>query len=255
MKKIIYSMAFSITALLACSCHKTDNYPGPTETLKGSITDIRTGKNVQSELAGNNGNGTRIKLLETSWSDNPTPLYLSGKQDGTYINTKVFAATYKMTAEGAFVPMVQTNGDGTAGVDQSQTVKVQGGVTTVNFKVDPFLEVEWVGDPVLNADGTITAKCKITRGTSNPDFQQDITDLFLFVSPTEYVGNNNYDARYSTQIAYAGTTGDDIVGQTITLTTTGGALPKKDYYLRIGSRINYGLKQYNYNEVKEVSVK
>jgi hypothetical protein len=74
------------------------------------------------------------------------------------------------------------------------------------------------------------------------------------VSPTEYVGNNNYDARYSAHIAYAGATGNAIVGNTIALTTTGGALPKKDYYLRIGSRINYGLKQYNYNEVKIVPV-
>lgn len=247
-------MAFSITALLACSCHKIDNYPGPTETLKGNIIDIRTNKNVQSEIAGSNGNGTRIKLLETSWSDNPTPLYLSGKQDGTYINTKVFKATYKMTAEGAFVPMVQTDNTGTVTVDQSQSVKVDGGTTTVNFKVDPFLEVEWVGDPVVNADGTITATCKVTRGTVDPNFQQDITDLWLFVSPTEYVGNNNYDARYSAHMAYSGTTGDAIVGQTITLTTTGGPLPKRDYYLRIGSRINYGLKQYNYNEVKKVPV-
>ncbi|HVW98361.1 MAG TPA: DUF3823 domain-containing protein [Mucilaginibacter sp.] len=255
MKKIIYSMALSIAAIVTCSCHKIDNYPAPSETLQGNIVNIRTGKNVQSELAGNNGNGTRIKLLEISWSSNPTPLYLSGKQDGTYINTKVFAATYKMTAEGAFVPMVQTDGSGQTTVDQSQIVKVQGGTTTVNFKVDPFLEVEWVGEPVLNSDGTITVQCKVNRGTTDPNFQQDITDLWLFVSPTEYVGNNNYDPRYSTHVAYAGTTGDAITGNTITLTTSGGALPKKDLYLRIGSRINYGLKQYNYNEVKVVTVK
>lgn len=255
MKKAFYYMALGVAAVLTSSCHKLDNYPGPTETLKGSIINIGTGKNVQSEISGDNGNGTRIKLLEISWSDNPTPLYLAGKQDGTYVNTKVFAATYKMTAEGAFVPMVQTDASGDTTVDRSQVVHVHGGTTTVNFKVEPFLEVEWVGDPVLNADGTITAQCKITRGTANPDFQQDITDLWLFLSPTQYVGNNNYDPRYSTHIAYSGTNGDSIIGQTITITSSGGALPAKDYYLRIGSRINYGLKQYNYNEVKKLAVK
>lgn len=244
-------MAFGLVVVTAGSCRKIDNYAGPTETLKGSIIDMGTGKNVQSEVSGDNGSGTRIKLLETSWSSNPTPLYLATKQDGTYINTKVFAATYLMTAEGAFVPMVQT---GTVNVDKSQSVVVKGGTTTVNFTVEPFLEVEWVGNPVMNPDSTITVQCKITRGTANPSFQQNITDLWLFVSPTEYVGNNNYDNRYSTHITYSGTTGNDILGATITLTTSGGALPEKDYYLRVGSRIDYGLKQYNYNEPKVVTM-
>lgn len=250
MKKTTYHIAFILAMFLAGSCQKVDNYPGPSATLKGSIIDKKTGQNVQSEVSGDNGSGTRIKLLETSWSDNPTPLYLATKQDGTYINDKVFAATYSMTAEGAFVPMVQTS----ANVDQSQVVVVKGGVTTVDFQVEPFLEVEWVGSPVINADGTVTAKCKITRGTTNPSFQQNISDLWLFVSPTEYVGNNNYDSRYSAHMAFGGTSGNDILGKIITLTTSGGALPKKDYYLRIGSRIDYGLKQYNYNEPTKVTI-
>jgi hypothetical protein len=248
-------MLIILALLMAGSCKKKlDNYPGPTETLKGSIMDMGTGKNVQSEVSGDNGKGTRIKLLETSWSSNPTPLYLAGKQDGTYENTKVFAATYKMTAEGAFVPLVQTNTAGEVTVDQSQTVDVKGGTTTVNFNVEPFLEVEWVGEPVINSDGSITAQAKLTRGTTDADFQQDVTDLWLYVSPTEYVGDNNYDARYAQHITYSGTDGDAILGTTVTLTTKGGALPKKDYYLRLGARINYGLKQYNYSEPKVVTI-
>ncbi len=247
MKRIIY-LALSLTVITACS-KKIDNYASPDQTLQGSIIDAGTGKNVQSEVSGDNGNGTRIKLLEISWSDNPTPLYLATKQDGTYINTKVFAATYKISAEGAFVPLVQPDDD------KSQTVTVKGGVTTVNFTVEPFLEVEWAGDPVLNADGTITAQVKVTRGTSNPDFQQNITDLWLFLCPYEYVGNNNYDNRYSTHVSYSGSSGNDIIGQTITLTTTGGSLPKKDWYLRLGARIDYGLKQYNYSDIKMITVK
>jgi hypothetical protein len=212
MKKVRHYLLFGIALMSAASCTKIDNYPAPSQTLKGSIIDMNTGKNVQSEVSGDNGNGTRIKLLEISWSDHPTPIYLATKQDGTYINTRIFAATYSMTAEGAFVPMIQK---GTSDVDRSQVVEVKGGVTTVNFMVEPFLEVEWVGDPVVNADGTITAKCKITRGTKDPLFQQDITDLWLFVSPTKYVGNNNYDSRYSAHIAYSGTSGDDILGKTL----------------------------------------
>lgn len=251
MKKTFFYITLGLALMTAGACQKLDNYPGPNATLQGQIIDTLTGKNVQSEVSGDNGNGTRIKLLETSWSDNPTPLYLATKQNGTYSNTKVFSATYVMTAEGAFVPMVQT---GTVNVDRSQTVVVKPGVNTVNFEVEPFLEVAWVGDPVLNADGTITARCKVTRGTHNPSFQQNVTDLWLFLSPTEYVGNNNYDSRYSVHIAYAGTTGNEMLGDTVMLTTIGGALPAKDYFLRIGSRIDYGLKQYNYSEALKLTV-
>jgi len=251
MKKTFFYIALGLALVAANSCRKLDNYPGPNAMLQGQVIDTLTGKHLQSEVSGDNGNGTRIKLLETSWSDNPTPLYLATKQDGTYSNTKIFAATYVMTAEGAFVPMVQTT---PVGVDRSQTVVVKPGVNTVNFEVEPFLEVAWVGDPVLNANGTITARCKVTRGTDNPAFQQNVTDLWLFLSPTEYVGNNNYDNHYSVHIAFAGITGNDILGDTVTLTTVGGSLPPKDYFLRIGSRIDYGLKQYNYSEPLKLNV-
>src|SRR5690349_19122717 len=157
MKNIVYALALGSILLTAGSCKKDDNYDGPTETLQGRIIDAGTNQNVQSEVSGDNGSGTRIKLLETSWSDNPTPLYLATKQDGTYSNTKVFAATYKMIAEGAFVPM------DIAGNDKSQTVVVKGGTTTVDFTVEPFLRVELVGEPVINGNGTVSQDVKVTR--------------------------------------------------------------------------------------------
>jgi hypothetical protein len=247
MKNIVLTLAVGAALLAAGSCNKVDNYDGPTETLQGRIIDAGTGQNVQSEVSGDNGAGTRIKLLETSWSDNPTPLYLATKQDGTYINTKIFKATYKMIAEGAFVPMdLPAN-------DQSKSLEVKGGTTTVDFTVEPFLRVEWVGEPVVNANGTVTIQVKVTRGTANAGFQQNITNLGLFLSPYQYVGNNNYDSRYSTVIAYSGVAGNAILGQTITLTTT-GTLPKKDWYLRIGSRIVYGTNRYNYSTIKMVTI-
>jgi hypothetical protein len=248
MKQALYIIALGLSVFTAASCTKIDNYEGPTETLQGRIIDVGTGQNLQSEVSGDNGSGTRIRLLETSWSANPTPLYLAGKQDGTYINTKVFAATYKMIAEGAFVPM------DIAGADKSQTVEVKGGTTTVDFTVDPFLRVEWVGEPVLKSDGTITAQVKVTRGTSNTAYQQNITDLALFLCPFQYVGNNNYEAKYSPKTTYSGTAGNAIAGQTITLTTIGGALPKQNWYLRVGSRIVFGTNRYNYSTVKMVAV-
>jgi hypothetical protein len=247
MKNNVFTLAAFTVLLAAASCKKIDNYGEPTETLQGRIIDAGTNENVQSEVSGDNGNGTRIRLLEISWSDNPTPLFLATKQDGTYINTKVFKATYKMIAEGAFVPM------DLAANDKTQTVEVNNGVTTVDFTVEPFLRVEWVGEPVVNENGTVTVQAKVTRGTTNPAYQQNITNLVLFVGPYQYVGNNNNDARYTRTLSYSGSTGNAIVGQTITLTTT-GTLPKRDWYLRLGSRIAFGSNRFNYSTIKKVTV-
>lgn len=249
MKKRLYAIAACAIALLAASCSKLDNYEDPKETLKGSVIDAGTGKTVQTEQ----GSGTRIKLLEISWSDNPTPFYIASMQDGTYNYTKLFKGTNKISAEGPFVPLVQTDNTGATVVDKSQTVEING-TKTVDFQVEPFLRIEWVGEPTVNSEGTITASYKITRGTNDPNFQQNITDLRLFVNSNKYVGNNNFDDRYSTQVNFNGSDANATLGQTVIITTKGGPLPKtRQYYIRVGARIDYGLKYYNYSDVKTVT--
>lgn len=257
MKKISYYIMLGavLVSLGACS-KKIDNYPAPDQTLRGRIIDATTGKNVPGEVSGENGTGTRIQLLELSWSDNPTPLYLATMQDGTYNNTKIFAGHYKISADGAFVPLVQT---GPNAVDKSQIVDIQGGVTEVNFTVEPFLRVEWVGDPVVNADGTVSASFVVTRGTNDPNYQLNVTDINLYINNYPYVGANanSFDPRYSARVTYSGTNGNNLLGKTLTFTTIGGKLPgKRDWYLRIAARTtfpNLG-RPYNYNEVKRISI-
>ena len=251
MKKIFNYAALLLVIITAGSCSKIDNYPAPDSTITGSVTDAATGKGVQTEAG---GSGTRVKLLETSYSANPTPEYFVSRQDGTFTNTKVFKATYKISVEGPFVPLVQTDAAGVVVVDNSQTVKVSG-TATVNFKVEPFLNIDYVGTPVVNADGTVSVSFKITRGTANPAFQLNLSDVFLFINENPYVANNNYDNRYSNHVTYGGSDGNAQIGQTITLTTTGGALPTaRNYYVRVGARVSYGLNYYNYTEVKTVAV-
>ena len=248
MKKLFYSIALSVLVAAGSSCKKVDNYAAPNVTLKGTVTDAGTGKSLQTEQ----GSGTRIKLLEISWSSNPTPFYVSSYQDGTYQNTKLFAGKNVISAEGAFVPLVQVDDAGKTIVDKSQTVDVKD-VTTVNFSVEPFLRIEWVGDPVLNADGTITTSFKVTRGTADPNFQQNVSDVAVFVNSNNYVGNNNYDNRYTPKLS--GNDANNSVGKTLSLTTLGGALPgKRSYFIRVGARVSYGLNYYNYTDVKEVKV-
>jgi len=257
MKKTVYYIILGIALISAGACSKSiDNYAAPDQTLRGRIIDAGTGKNVPGEVSGENGTGTRIELRELSWSDNPTPLYLATMQDGTYNNTKIFAGHYKISADGAFVPLVQT---GPNAVDKSQIVDIQGGETEVNFNVEPFLRVEWVGEPVLNANGTVSVKFVVTRGTTNPNYQLNVTDINLYINNYPYVGANanSFDARYSNRVTYSGTTGNNVLGQTLTFTTIGGVLPgKRDWYVRVAARTtfpNLG-RPYNYNEVKKISI-
>jgi len=244
-KKNIMKQFLSIICLLifGLSCSKVDNLAAPNCTITGSTIDEGTGQTLQTEIG---GGGTRIKLLETSYDSAPVPLYFQSMQDGTFNNTKVFAATYKVSVEGPFVPLVRTDNNGNTVTDSSQTIQLKN-KETLTFKVQPFLRLEWVGDPVVNPDTTVTVKVRVTRGTGDPDYQQDLTDINLYVSNTKYDGNNNFDPRYSKLTSYSGSNGTALLGQTISITTIGGALPLQDVYIRVGARISAGLNQYNYN--------
>lgn len=225
----------------ACS-KNIDNYPAPGDTITGATYDEGTSQTLQTEV----GSGTRVELLETSYDSAPVPFYFYSMQDGSFNDDKVFGATYKVSVQGPFVPLIQTDSVGNVVTDSSQTI-VLTNKATLHFNVQPFLRIQWVGNPVINADTTVSVQVIVTRGTNNPAYQLPVTDINLYVSNTQYDGNNNYDPRYSSLTSYSGTSGDSLLGQTITLTTVGGALPAQDVYFRVGARINAGLDQYNYN--------
>jgi hypothetical protein len=102
MKRLFYYIALCLVVIAGTSCSKIDNYPAPSDTINGSTIDEVTGATVQTEVG---GGGTRVELLETSYSSNPVPIYFQSMQDGTFNNTKVFAATYKVSVQGPFVPL------------------------------------------------------------------------------------------------------------------------------------------------------
>lgn len=240
MKKLFYFLSISVILQMGTSCVSYDNYDAPAETLKGSIVDKNTQEAFQTEVS---DNGVRIKLMEYSWSDNPTPYYFTVKQDGTFNNTKIFKGDYTILPEGAFVPLEPTD-----------TISISGTITR-NFEVEPFLRVKWIGEPVVSGN-SISAQVQITRGTANVSYQQNVIDVYLFInSSSPYVGNNNNDNRYSLHLT--GTDAQNCVGKTITLTTTGSLPTGRTYYIRAGARIDCsieGSKRYNYNEPKTVVV-
>ncbi len=255
MKRIIYNlifmMAFGTIGLL--SCGKYDNYDEPNERLTGKIIDKETGLGIQTQIG---GDGIRIKLLEYSWSDTPTPYYFNCMQDGTFNNTKIFKGNYNIEPLGAFVPLLLKDAQGNVLVDKTKTADIVGTVD-LTFEVEPFLRIEWVGEPEENSDGSYSVSVKVTRGTRNPDFQKNVTDVYLFVSNNAYVGNNNFIANYSTRITYSGSAGEEIIGDTLTITTE--PLPKdRIMYLRVGARTDInidGTQRYNYSTIKSVDLR
>lgn len=247
MKKIKY-IALSLLLFSGMTACEVDNYEGPKETFKGEFIDKSTGEPFQTAIG---GNGIRIRMYEYSWSDDPTPYDMYVMQDGKFNNTKVFKGEYGVIPEGAFVPLTE----------ERITIK---GVTEKVYEVEPLLRVEWVGEPVINANGTVDVQVKITRGTSNASYQQALSDVWLFVSETNYVGIHSYSTYYSTKLTAAQTGG---IGNTFTIRTgqpsgpgsTQNTFPtyERKYFLRAAARVNLQImgsnNVFNYSDIKEIT--
>jgi hypothetical protein len=255
MKKIVYSIMTYMLIMTLVSCVKKDNYTAPDQTLTGTVTDNSAGQGLQAEQG---TSSFQIRVYETSWNNGVgvVPENFNVHTDGSFRNTAVFKGTYRLyPTDGAFVPIVYTNSAGAVIDNGSQTVTVQGGTTNVAFKVDPFLKVSWVGEPVVNNDKTVTVSFTFVRGTADPIWQFNVTDAYLFVGTTAFVGNNSFDNLSSQQVTYAGTAGNALFGTTVTLTTKIPLGADRNYYVRVGARTADNVnKRYNYNIAKLVYI-
>jgi len=266
MKTIFYSMLFFLAACSFSSC-EIDNYDEPQETLKGRVVDAVTGELV---LTDQGSEGTRIRLRELSWTETKVPdnFDFNCMKEGIFQNTKVFSGHYNVRIDGAFIPLLRTTSAGDTIADESKYIDIKG-ITEVEFKVQPFLKLEWIGTPVING-GKITAVVKVTRAVSPADFKAkiepmggyndnflNVTDVRLFVSEVAYVGYRDWDNRYTTQISYDGNSFDALLGVPITITTTGVIPAGRTVFIRAAARINYAtenIKRHNYNAAVRVDI-
>lgn len=233
MKRIIYYII--LIAILPLSC-KIDNYDVPSSMLEGQIVNS-DGKGLQLEQG---STSMRIKMEELSWSETPVPFYLNVKQDGSYINTKIFNGKYAITpVEGPFYPVA------------SETVELNKSLVH-NFIVTPYLNVSWIGEPNADADKRITVKFKFTRN-SNPiqgGTIPNVQDYRLFISTNRYVGNNNFDENASSIISANNT----MENQEITVVSKTTMKYSTTYYIRVGVRVSDSFKKYNYTDIKAITI-
>lgn len=266
MKKQFYIFFALVLGFIYQSCTKLDNYPQPEETLKGKVVDAVTGELV---LTDQGSEGTRVRMRELSWkASSPENLDFYCMKEGNFQNTKIFKGNYNVRVDGAFIPLVRTNSSGDTLANESQNLEISG-VKDVEFKVQPFLKLEWVGTPTI-ANGKITATVKVTRAVSPADFRAkiepmgnyssdflNVTDVRLFVSQSPYVGFREWDNRYTTINNYTGNAFDALLGTPVTITTQGTIAPGRTVFIRAAARINYAtenIKRHNYNAALRVDI-
>jgi hypothetical protein len=255
----------------SCDLFKIDNYDEPAETLQGEVVDAATGERV---LTDQGSEGIRVRLTELSWTGVETPTHnpdFNCMPDGSFQNTKLFKGTYNIRIDGPFIPLVRENSDGVPLADETQTTEIKG-VTKVRFEVQPFLKIEWIGEPTVS-NGKITARVRVTRAVSDADFRTkiepmggynnsflNVTDIQLFVSYSSSVGYRARDERWSSQIEYTGSEFNSLLGQTITIQSIGTIPSGRTIFVRAAARINYdtpkgsGTRRWNYNEAMEVMI-
>jgi hypothetical protein len=263
MKKISSYILLALFFFTSCSLFELDNKDVPAETLQGEVVDAETGEPV---LTDQGSEGIRVRLIEVSWGDNvtPNPDFFC-MPDGKFQNTKLFKGTYNIRIDGPFIPLLREDDRGVPLADETQTMAIQG-VTKVKFEVQPFLKVEWVGEPEV-VNGKIKAQVRVTRAVSEDDFRAriepmggysdsflNISDIQFFVSYSSSVGYRARDERWSSKIEYSGSAFNSLLGQTITIESNGTIPSGRAVFIRAAARINYdtpkgsGTRRWNYNE-------
>jgi hypothetical protein len=270
MKKIsIYILSITLLSLTSCSLFEIDNYDEPAETLQGEVVDVATGEPV---LTDQGSEGIRVRLTELSWGENVThnPDFFC-MPDGRFQHTKLFKGTYNVRIDGPFIPLLREDDRGVPLADETQTVDIHG-TANVKFEVQPFLNVEWVGEPTV-VNGKIKAQVRVTRGVSEDDFRAkiepmggynssflNVTDIQFFVSYSSTVGYRARDERWSNKVEYSGSTFNALLGETITIESNGTIPSGRVVFIRAAARINYdtpkgsGTRRWNYNEPMQLLI-
>lgn len=270
MKKLSsYLFLVALFSCTSCDLFELDNHEGPGETLQGEVVALESGEPV---LTDQGSEGIRVRLTEESWRDNvtPNPDFFC-RPDGTFQNTKLFKGTYNVRIDGPFIPLIREDDRGVPLADETQTLDIQG-ATKVKFEVQPFLNVQWIGEPEF-INGKIRAQVRVTRGVSEQNFQAkiepmggysnsflNVTDIQLFVSYSSTVGYRARDERWSNQIEYSGSAFNTLLGQIITIESNGTIPSGRAVYIRAAARINYdtprgsGTRRWNYNEPMQLII-
>jgi len=249
MKKLLYSLT-GLVLMFCVSCTDIDNYDGPNAQMSGRLIDKTTGENF---IAGQNE--YNIRIWEMSWSDNPGPQDIPIKQDGTFMDTKLFSATYDMQPYGGpFWP-----------AERQTDVKLSGHLQK-DFEVTPYLQIVDFTYSLKENDSLIVS-CKL-KAPITQDLPR-ILEIKPFVSLTQFCGEGSrieeYDKHEDKKWYYVKVEQNwwDGVGpmvpnaisdKTYTPRTPLPLKKGRTYYVRMGVRVDDTYKKYNYSPVVKIDV-
>lgn len=228
-KAITLILIAEIFMLFSC---EIDNYDLPDKTIEGKIVDQVTGENLYTQQP----NGIKVRLLEEGFS-NPIPFDFWAMSDGTFRNTKVFAAKYKaLVLEGPFED---------SSVEQVD-VNLTSGNQTIEFKVEPYVRLKNVNITV--AGTTVNATYNIEHTTSS----KVPTRCYLMLHNSVIVHQTTVGLKRSTQHNLTTWTIEEIEAETFEDQITG--LAPGTYYARVGVHTNNTLNRVNYSPIVKVTI-
>ena len=170
MKFLNYYILSALFCLVFTGC-EIDNYDAPDCTIEGKLSD-HNGQPFQV-----NQGADIIRSREISWAKDSTTFTanrtLKVQQDGTYTHTKMFKGTYRLLPyRGAFFPYDDVNADND---DAGELVEINGSAKC-DFTVTPYLTLEWVQKPTVDAEGYLHCSVRFKRnqkaGYEMPDLRQ-----------------------------------------------------------------------------------
>jgi len=267
MKRLFFCnyITIVICLLLMSSC-EIDNFKAPDATIQGTFYD-HNGKPLEVRHG-----ASYIQSRELSWAKDKdayvAPRRLTLQQDGTYQNTKQFAGEYLLfPIEGNFFPYWSSASITDADEREKSGIVVtlkSGSVITQDFKVTPYLTIEWVGEPTVITEPNgkyIECKVKFTRnqktGFNRPDVREANFHVGRTINPQASRDGDYFPAVRTITNAQEGT-------ELTFRTATPVKFTNINYYLRISmncqtaagdNTTNYpGMGQENYTSVKKVFV-
>lgn len=240
MKKVIYNLLIGATTLLVASCMKVDNFDEPHAHFCGRIIDATTGENILADQG-----ECHVRILEKSYSLNPSPQDIPVKQDGTFNNERLFNGTYDITPEGSWWPCNVTR----LGI---------GKYMNHDFEVTPYLKIK---DFTTELNGTtLTMSCRlfapITEGLPQA------MEIRPFLSLNQFCGAANHIDHYYTdayRISLGNKTwdqlGDMATGEGYDIYTISVELKRGYiYFVRMGAKVKDTFEKFNYSEIVKIEV-
>lgn len=205
----LLSAAFFFTLFTSC---ELDNYEAPNATMSGSIFDIETNELVRQDIV----DGAQIEYIEHGF-ENPQTQYQIIKNDGTYRNNLMFAATYTMhLRRGNFVP-----------IDEIE-VKIKKGDNVIDYQVMPYIRIK--NAKIEKGDGVVVAEFNLQQTVPNK-----VSKIGLYAHQQATVGASSKTA-YIESTVNAVSTEDTVYKLILAIDekfTTG-----KQYYFIIGALID-----------------